>query len=231
MYITALVLACIAGGFLGFLAYRITRNRGLSIIVPLAIVACAAIFFPSPSELAPEDIANLDPVQAGSPSGSGQPDRGLMNRGLNSLPEPGGQRQSIEESKKKFLSLASFEESRPVEIPENGYAGSDSCIECHKDNHSTWDNSYHSTMTQLATPDIVMGNLESVRLSFAGQDYEIQRQGDVFWADLPDDKFPDDRSKRKVVPIVMTTGSHHMQVYWWATGDLLRRIPVYRVAL
>lgn len=219
MYITALVLACIAGGFLGFLAYRITRNRGLSIIVPLAIVACAAIFFPSPSEPSPEDIANLDPAQAGSPSGSGQPDRGLMNRGLNSLPEPGGQRQSIEESKKKFLSLASFEESRPVEIPENGYAGSDSCIECHKDNHSTWDNSYHSTMTQLATPDIVMGNLESVRLSFAGQDYEIQRQGDVFWADLPDDKFPDDRSKRKVVPIVMTTGSHHMQVYWWATGD------------
>ncbi|MDE0862985.1 MAG: multiheme c-type cytochrome [Rubripirellula sp.] len=197
MNTTAIIIAGISGIALGLLAYRILRNWSIAIAIPLLVVAGAAVLIPEkklPLETSP--TVAVDP----------------------NLPDDSG-KSVADSAETSIMTLASLQHTRPVEVPKDGYVGSDACIECHQDNHTTWAESYHSTMTQLATPDVVMGNLESVRLSFQGHDYEIHREGDVFWADLPDEKFPDVKSKRKVVPLVMSTGSHHMQLYWWATGD------------
>lgn len=219
MNITILLLAGIAGSIVGYLAFRLSRNRGIALIIPLLMIASVALLVPPPED---QDEAT---VVSGNSNG-GAPEKKAAQvggdqgaAGQAESPRAVGSHSAVDDAVNNILTLASFDQSRPIEIPNNGYSGSDSCLECHQDNHATWATSYHSTMTQLATPDVVMGNLESVRLSFAGQDYEIHREGDVFYADLPDEKSPDDRSKRKVVPLVMTTGSHHMQVYWWATGD------------
>jgi hypothetical protein len=114
--------------------------------------------------------------------------------------------------------LAMLESDRPIEVPADGYVGSDSCLECHPDNHATWHASYHRTMTQVASPDIVLGNFQNVRVVAHGREYLLQQHGDVCWADMHDPMLPVSDSSRVTVPIVMTTGSHHMQAYWYGTG-------------
>lgn len=41
---------------------------------------------------------------------------------------------------------------RPIQVPVDGFVGSDACKSCHVRNHRTWHTSYHRSMTQLATP-------------------------------------------------------------------------------
>lgn len=114
------------------------------------------------------------------------------------------------------------------EIPELGrdaYVTSDACRACHQEQHASWHESFHRTMTQVAAPESVVppwhGELES-----RGWRYRLFRRGEEYWAELPDpdwaraerlagrdvDRRPDPpRVERRVV---MTTGSHHMQTYW-----------------
>ena len=219
MITSTIVLAGVAGVVLGYLSFRFLRNWGIAIITPLLVVAVTSVLLPPAGKSDPSTSESVLPKGKADQVRQNLPGNTQRNPALSNGTSLRNRTTATEAAAQNILTLASFEQSRPIEVPKNGYTGSDSCSECHQDNHTSWANSYHSTMTQLATPDVVMGNLESVRLSFAGQDYEIRREGDVFWADLPDEKSPNDRSKRKVVPLVMTTGSHHMQVYWWATGD------------
>lgn len=105
-------------------------------------------------------------------------------------------------------------------IGRAGYLGSDACAACHPAAHATWAATYHRTMTQRAGPASVLAPFDGRVLD--GR-YRVERRGDEFWAELPD---PEDRLARLAagasiddVPIVarrvvMTTGSHHMQVYW-----------------
>ncbi len=214
-----IILAGTAGIVVGYLSFRFLRNWGIAIIIPLLSVAIVAVLMPPTRKSDPSAVGAALPDRKTPESTLGQGSSDQPNTALGNGAILKDRGTAADAAANDILTLASFEQSRPIEVPQNGYTGSDSCLECHQDNHTSWANSYHSTMTQLATPDVVMGNLESVRLSFAGRDYEIRREGDVFWANLPDEKSPEDRTKRKVVPLVMTTGSHHMQVYWWATGD------------
>ena len=189
MNTTPIVLAGIAGLVMGYLAFRLLRNWGIAIVTPLLLVAAVAVLMPPTRKPAPSSD-DVDRSQRRAPDvATGQGAQVRPNQALGDATRPGDPDTRGDD----ILTLASFEQSRPIELPKNGYTGSDSCLACHEDNHTTWANSYHSTMTQLATPDVVMGNLESVRLSFAGQDYEIRREGDVFWADLPDEKSPNDK--------------------------------------
>lgn len=107
---------------------------------------------------------------------------------------------------------------RPEIVTADGYVSSQSCLECHPANHATWDDSYHSKMTQLATPAAVVGNFHDCQVTTAEdqQDYHLYRTGDVFRARM---KPPEVETEKPIdLPIVMTTGSHHMQVYWYPTG-------------
>ena len=69
-------------------------------------------------------------------------------------------------------------------------------------------------MTQAATPQTVVGAWDAT-LTEAGKTYRLYKDGDRFMVDMPDygtdGTHPKDRVTREVV---MTTGSHHMQIYW-----------------
>lgn len=106
---------------------------------------------------------------------------------------------------------------RPQQIPEAGYVSSDSCRACHPRQYATWRHSYHRTMTQVAEPESVIGSFDTT-LDHDGGRYRLAHDGSEYSVemDLPLRGRPGE-SLRVEKPIVLTTGSHHMQVYWYAT--------------
>ncbi|HEY8378487.1 MAG TPA: ammonia-forming cytochrome c nitrite reductase subunit c552 [Nannocystis sp.] len=104
-----------------------------------------------------------------------------------------------------------------------GYVGSDACAPCHPAAHATWAATYHRTMTQRASPAAVLAPFDGRVLAGPGGPHRPLRRGDEFWAELPDPEvklaraaagLPDEHVPTVMRRVVMTTGSHHMQVYW-----------------
>src|SRR5471032_1915100 len=56
---------------------------------------------------------------------------------------------------------------RPVQVAEDGYATSESCRPCHPSQYDSWRESYHRTMTQVATPDAVVADFDGVQVNEA----------------------------------------------------------------
>jgi hypothetical protein len=94
--------------------------------------------------------------------------------------------------------------NRPVEQQGDGYVSSRECRACHLDHHATWSASYHRTMTKPATPEYVFGDFGAGELEHDGFRVALRQEHGRF--------FMDERE------IVLVTGSHHMQVYWYETG-------------
>ena len=120
---------------------------------------------------------------------------------------------------------------RPIVVLEDGYLGSDACRECHQQNHESWHASYHRSMTQLATPETVVGSFDNVQRQYAGRSYRLQRRGDEFWIEM-EVQGPDGQIRPTRRRIVMTTGSHHFQAYWTAgtQGRAVNLVPAtYRI--
>ena len=105
------------------------------------------------------------------------------------------------------------EQDRPVQVLDYGYVSSEECQSCHPQNHASWHASYHRTMTQVATPEALAIPIEQVALKLEGQTYDLRREGDWLWAEMPHPS--QGRIKRR---IVLTTGSHHFQMYWFSSG-------------
>lgn len=89
---------------------------------------------------------------------------------------------------------------------DDGYVTSSTCRGCHRSEHASWYGSYHRTMTQLAGPDTIQaawsGALPGgMTLRYTGDRPEVVRASGV------------------VEPVVMITGSHHMQIYWLPDRD------------
>lgn len=104
------------------------------------------------------------------------------------------------------------------------FTGSGSCRSCHPDEWDSWHRSYHRTMTQPATAQTVLGDWDEVHLERHGRRYRLYREGERFMVDLPAPGTTGSRpDQRWQLPVEMTTGSHHMQLYWmrmpWAGGD------------
>jgi len=104
---------------------------------------------------------------------------------------------------------------RPVELPRDGYVSSDACRACHPREYDAWHGSHHRTMTQVATPATVVGDFGDVELAHEGLVYRLRREGDEFLVRVGSGA-PGSAVERKVV---LTTGAHHQQVYWVATGQ------------
>ena len=106
----------------------------------------------------------------------------------------------------------------PIEVLGEGYVSSRSCQSCHPRNHASWYGSYHRTMTQIPTPENVLGPFQDTQLQLHGSTYRLERQGREFWVTLPASRAAGKNieSRRK---IVLMTGSHHAQVYWLASGN------------
>jgi hypothetical protein len=111
---------------------------------------------------------------------------------------------------------------RPVVDHREGYIGSDSCVECHQQNHESWHHSYHRSMTQEATADRVMADFDNVvvRVGPKNEEYRLTQSQGLCWVEMgpQEDLSFDSPSGRKSYPVVMTTGSHHMQIYWFPIG-------------
>ncbi|MCK5942025.1 MAG: C cytochrome precursor, partial [Planctomycetes bacterium] len=107
---------------------------------------------------------------------------------------------------------------RPIEVPKDGYVTSSKCRSCHPHEHDTWHDSYHRTMTQRAHAQAVIGDFDDVTLTIDGKDYHLTTDGQRFFVELDDPmaKGPEVRRVRREV--VMTTGSHNMQAYWYEFG-------------
>ncbi len=104
-------------------------------------------------------------------------------------------------------------ETRPVAVKSDGYIGSDACQECHPHEHEMWHDSFHRTMTQVASAQSVVGHFD-VELELLGRRYRLGREKDTFWVEFEQEG--DGETLRRNV--VLCTGSHHMQVYWLSTG-------------
>lgn len=146
-------------------------------------------------------------------------------------------------SQKKILP-APAEDPLPRLGPRGDFVGSSACQECHRRQHESWHATFHRTMTQKATPQTVLAPFDDVRLESRGRRYELTRSGDRFEVNLVDPDWEsaqigdgressaiDREAERHRVtrPVVMTTGSHHVQGYWIPgdRGNLLRQIPWY----
>ncbi|MEN8181377.1 MAG: cytochrome c3 family protein [Myxococcota bacterium] len=100
---------------------------------------------------------------------------------------------------------------RPIEVPPTGYTTSRSCEACHPAQYQTWHASYHRTMTQVVTPETAAADLDGTELSWAERLYRIERRGDDFYVRTSEGEDPVASSSQR---IVLSTGSHSMQVYW-----------------
>ena len=58
-------------------------------------------------------------------------------------------------------------DGRPIVKSEDGYVGSDSCRECHEHYYDTWYDSYHRTMTQVASRQTSAASFDDVEIEFA----------------------------------------------------------------
>src|SRR5206468_1720057 len=130
---------------------------------------------------------------------------------------------------------------RPVQVPSDGYASSSSCRACHPGQYASWHGSYHRTMTQVATPETVAASFDGVIVdNVPGSPMLLEQRGRRLSAvfDDPDDEVkglaPESdsaRPRRIDRQVVMTTGSHNQQIYWYATGNsrvvrhLVRGVP------
>lgn len=130
---------------------------------------------------------------------------------------------------------ANLKQALPRMNAANSFASSSQCRDCHPREYSSWHASYHRQMTQVARPETVLGAFDGAEVEEAGHIHRMVRQGEELWVETraasstgqtPTDSRP--AAKRRVV---MTTGAHHMQIYWAASGkgNLLDELPVISI--
>ncbi len=103
----------------------------------------------------------------------------------------------------------------PLEKPTGGYIGSAACQSCHPNQHGSWHESYHRTMTQVASEESVLGDFNNVRLSGKDLGVRLFKEDGRFKVEMN----VDNSTTTHVYTVVMTTGSHVRQAYWLADPD------------
>ncbi len=123
--------------------------------------------------------------------------------------------------------ITKLDSYRPVDLTRSvssPFAGSRACQACHPSEYATWANSYHRTMTQSVTAatgdDTVLADFNDVTLRWQGRRYRAFRQGKQFMVDVPRVGTTGEASGDRIVrPVVMSTGSHNQQLYWYPLPD------------
>jgi len=111
----------------------------------------------------------------------------------------------------------------PVTDPDNAYASSQTCRACHPSEYHSWHHSYHRTMTQLAKPEAVLAKWHGTKLPLGQAELQLEKKGDEYWITT----VGADGIKPVEQRATLTTGSHHLQVYWVADakGNLQHPFP------
>ena len=120
--------------------------------------------------------------------------------------------------------------NRPIQVAEDGYTSSQSCRACHPDQYASWFGSYHRTMTQVATPETALASFDQASVADVhGRPMQLTTRDQQLWAafDDPDWDGSGGAPPRIEREVVLITGSHHQQIYWYATGQqrLLGQLP------
>jgi predicted CXXCH cytochrome family protein len=128
----------------------------------------------------------------------------------------------------------------PKQSTDRGFVTSQTCRSCHPGAFASWHKTYHRTMTQVAGPGTIVegarrGFQKKKSLSTHGQTATLERRDDEFWVNMVHPEW--DKAKAAGIPeavevtteiradrrVILTTGSHHFQVFWIAserTGEL-----------
>ncbi len=106
-----------------------------------------------------------------------------------------------------------------------GFAASDQCRDCHPQEYASWHDSYHRQMTQVAHADTVLGPFDGVEVPDGERTHRLSRRGDELWVETVAAGSTRANAPRRVL---LTTGAHHMQLYWTANGagNLLEELPI-----
>jgi len=102
------------------------------------------------------------------------------------------------------------------------YIKSENCLTCHEQKYKSWEHTYHSKMTQEATPAAVAGDFEKNNtFEYLGVKTKMERRGNEFFMnfDYPDGKKESDK-------IYRTVGSRRMQQYVTRQNGQYTRLPV-----
>jgi hypothetical protein len=132
-------------------------------------------------------------------------------------------------SESKSQSLRTFDDkdevavtNRPIQVPMGDFVGSTACQSCHPHNHATWYDSYHRTMTQVATEQSVLGDFNDVQLFGKDLTVRLFKKEKRFFAEMTQSN----PHRTGIFPVVMTTGSHNRQAYWLASSPSSRRLVI-----
>jgi predicted CXXCH cytochrome family protein len=107
-----------------------------------------------------------------------------------------------------LLAACAPQSGLPAEPSESVYVGRDTCTSCHAEHAASHAATYHHTMTQAATRHAVLAPFAGERLG----PWHMREAEGTFMAG-------DER-------IVMTTGSHHQQAYWFRDASgVLKQLP------
>lgn len=113
--------------------------------------------------------------------------------------------------------------TRPAVVAADGYVGSAACRSCHPAEHASWHGSHHRTMTQLATRTALVARFDRLELDWFGSPVLLEWRGDELWTRF-------ERAGRQPAPVdarvEQLTGSHHLQVLWYSTGNGRELAPV-----
>ena len=120
--------------------------------------------------------------------------------------------------------------NRPLQVRSDDYVGSHACRSCHRAQHASWHASYHRSMTQVAQPTGVTGSFDEEYVKVGDVGHLLHRQDGKLMVTMGDPSWRHETlpAPRRSYEIVMTTGSHHMQLYWYDSGygRLLGLLPL-----
>ena len=114
-----------------------------------------------------------------------------------------------------FVATRDDATDRPQQAPHDGYVSSAACLECHPNEHDSWSHSFHRSMTQVVNDDTVAGGFDGRIRQIFGWRYKPEKRGQDYWCKLD---ATDGSGASFEYKLVMSTGSHHMQKYWYHTG-------------
>ena len=112
---------------------------------------------------------------------------------------------------------------KPPSNPSNAYMSSQTCRACHPGEYDSWHKSYHRTMTQLAKPEAVLAKWHDTQLPHGKSQLQLEEKNNEYWVTtVGGDGIKQDKKR-----MTMTTGSHHLQVYWLGdkNGNLQHPFP------
>ena len=117
-----------------------------------------------------------------------------------------------------------WEGRQPLIHRHDEFVGSSACAACHPDQRASWSRTFHSTMTQRATPESVVGAFDGRRVSYEGKSAKPFRSESRFFMEVPGDD-----GATRTAEVLLAVGSRRYQQYFervdQGDGSVFVRLP------